>query len=189
MKIANSPKYPISGLVLLTVLCMGCPKSDDPPAIPVPQVTPSPPQSILAESSPLGQTMTRRSGLKYETLKEGTGPMARPDDLVTVHYTGTLEDGKVFDSSRQDDRPMTFKIGDRRLLQGWNEGIAGMKAGERRKLILPPNVAYGALGQLPKIPPNATLFFDVELIKIETNGVAEKTENREPKGTPKEHDK
>jgi len=130
-------------------------------------VAPLPPQSELAEPTPIGKKAARRSGLEYETLKEGQGPMAATGDLVTVHYTGTLEDGKVFDTSRESGKPMTFTLGERRLILGWNEGIAGMKAGEQRKLTLPPNVAYGALGNLPMIPPNATLNFDIELIKIE----------------------
>ena len=95
-----------------------------------------PGQPELAEPTPIGQQATRRSGLVYETLKEGNGPSAGPGDQVTVHYTGTLEDGKVFDTSREENRPMTFAIGEPRLMLGWNEGIAGMKIGERRKLIL-----------------------------------------------------
>ena len=105
------------------------------------------------------------TGLKYKVLAEGSGTIAVAGKMVTVHYTGTLEDGKKFDSSRDPGRtPIEFKLGAGMVIKGWDEGIAGMKVGEKRKLTIPPALAYGAQGRLPVIPSNATLLFDVELI-------------------------
>lgn len=113
-----------------------------------------------------GETKTTPSGVKYETLQEGTGPSARPGQRVKMHYTGTLEDGKKFDSSRDRGEPFTFTLNKAEVIRGWDEGIPGMKVGERRKLTIPSSAGYGESGQGP-IPPNATLIFDVELLGIE----------------------
>ena len=141
-------------------------------ATPVPAPTP-PPQAAappgppsLAEATKLGEPAKRPSGLVYETLKEGTGPQARSGDTATIHYTAAVEGGNQFDSTCHRNQPATFEIGDSRLIQGWNEGIAGMKVGERRKVTVPSNLAYGALGRLPVIPPNGTLSLDVELLAL-----------------------
>ncbi len=105
------------------------------------------------------------SGLKIETLKQGTGEGAKNGDEITVHYTGTLENGTKFDSSLDRNQPFSFVLGIGRVIQGWEQGILGMKVGEKRKLTIPPDLGYGAEGIGP-IPPNATLIFEVELLEI-----------------------
>jgi FKBP-type peptidyl-prolyl cis-trans isomerase len=114
--------------------------------------------------APIGPPVKLASGLVYELLKEGTGPVAKSGQTVIMHYTGRLEDGTVFDSSRGRGKPFTTKIGVGQVIGGWDEGVPGMKIGERRKLIIPPALGYGANGSPPKIPGNATLIFDVELL-------------------------
>lgn len=112
-----------------------------------------------------GPTMTTRSGLKIEIIKEGSGPTPKPGQTVTVHYTGTLASGRKFDSSRDRDRPFSFQLGRGQVIQGWDEGLALMKIGSRAKLTIPPHLGYGAAGAGGGvIPPNATLVFDVELL-------------------------
>ena len=85
---------------------------------------------------------------------------------MSVHYTGKLEDGKTFATSRDDGTPMTFEVGDSHLTQGWNQGVAGMKVGELRRLTVLPQIGYGAQGSLPLIPPNATLTYEIELLEV-----------------------
>ena len=113
-----------------------------------------------------GKVVTTSSGLKYEDLKEGTGKEAKFGDKVEVHYTGWLKDGKEFDSSRKSGKPLPFKLGARQVIKGWEEGIAGMKVGGKRKLTIPPDLAYGAAGYPGFIPPNAELTFEVELVSV-----------------------
>lgn len=110
--------------------------------------------------------VTLPSGLQYEDLQAGNGPSPKPGDRVTVHYTGTLTDGKQFDSSRDRGRPFQFKIGVGQVIKGWDEGVASMKVGGRRKLIIPSELGYGSRGAGGVIPPDATLVFDVELLGV-----------------------
>jgi peptidylprolyl isomerase len=110
--------------------------------------------------------ITTASGLKYVEIKEGTGPSPQSSQMVTVHYTGTLQDGKKFDSSVDRGQPLQFKIGVGQVIKGWDEGILTMKVGGKRKLIIPPELGYGSRGAGGVIPPNATLIFEVELLDI-----------------------
>lgn len=106
------------------------------------------------------------SGLEYQDLLVGTGEIADPNDTVAVHYTGWLTDGTKFDSSLDRGSPFTFTIDRGSVIQGWHEGIKGMKVGGKRRLIIPPDLAYGEGGYAGVIPPSATLIFDVELVEI-----------------------
>ena len=104
--------------------------------------------------------------VKIETTKQGTGDGAKDGDTLVVHYTGTLTDGKKFDSSKDRNEPFEVTLGQRRVIAGWEQGLQGMKAGESRKLTIPPDLGYGARGAGGVIPPNATLVFEVDLLEI-----------------------
>ena len=110
--------------------------------------------------------VTTDSGLQYVVIEEGDGASPQPGNRVFVHYVGTLENGTKFDSSRDRGRPFDFTIGQGQVIKGWDEGVGMMKVGDRRKLIIPPDLGYGARGAGGVIPPNATLIFDVELLRI-----------------------
>jgi ketosteroid isomerase-like protein len=110
--------------------------------------------------------MTTSSGLRYIDLKVGTGESPTSGQMVTVHYTGTLENGTKFDSSVDRCQPFTFPIGIGKVIKGWDEGVMTMKVGGKRRLIIPPELGYGSRGAGNVIPPNATLIFDVELLGL-----------------------
>jgi FKBP-type peptidyl-prolyl cis-trans isomerase FkpA len=104
--------------------------------------------------------------LQMQTVKPGAGATAKSGDRVTVHYVGTLTDGKKFDSSRDRGRGFQFTLGKGEVIKGWDQGVAGMVIGEVRKLTIPPEMGYGARGFPPVIPPDSTLVFEVELLGI-----------------------
>ena len=128
------------------------------------QVTEKPTSNIMSDDD--NKAVTTASGLKYVVINEGTGAAPKTGQTVVVHYTGTLEDGTKFDSSRDRGQPFSFKLGVGQVIKGWDEGLSTMKVGDRRKLTIPPELGYGARGAGGTIPPNATLIFDVELLKI-----------------------
>ena len=113
-----------------------------------------------------GDTVTTESGLKYILIEPGDGPSPEPGDVVRVHYTGWLISGEKFDSSVDRGRPFPFTLGRGQVIPGWDEGIDSLHVGGKARLILPPELAYGAAGR-PPIPPNATLIFDVQLMGIQ----------------------
>jgi FKBP-type peptidyl-prolyl cis-trans isomerase len=143
--------YPL--VLCVVVLTSACGKKESPVVItqvptPVPQV------ADVTE-------------LKIEDKGVGMGAVAEAGKKVTVHYTGWLTNGTRFDSSREHGQPFTFQLGAGGVIKGWDQGVAGMKVGGVRKLIIPPNLAYGPNGAGGVIPPNATLVFEVELLGVE----------------------
>ena len=130
------------------------------------------PDTNQADASALGgpldapDTQITASGLKITELKVGDGAEAASGQTVQVHYRGTLENGKQFDASYDRGTPFTFPLGAGRVIKGWDEGVVGMKVGGKRKLVIPPDLAYGSRGAGGVIPPNATLVFAVELLDV-----------------------
>jgi len=126
------------------------------------------PTAVMAQAA--GATMTTPSGLKIADTKVGTGATPKPGQICVMHYTGWLYEGgakgKKFDSSVDRGQPFEFPIGRRQVISGWDEGVATMKVGGKRTLIIPPELGYGARGAGGVIPPNATLIFDVELLDV-----------------------
>jgi len=110
--------------------------------------------------------ITTTSGLQYLDVKVGDGAEAKVGDTVSVHYTGTFKDGKKFDSSVDRNQPFSFSLGRGQVIKGWDEGVAGMKEGGKRKLVIPSELGYGARGAGGVIPPNSELHFEVELLKV-----------------------
>lgn len=119
------------------------------------------------ESNEVANTITTESGLQYIDLETGDGAEATgPGQTVIVHYTGWLEDGTKFDSSKDRDDPFSFPLGVGLVIKGWDEGVVGMKIGGKRKLTIPSEIGYGSTGAGGVIPPDATLIFEVELLEI-----------------------
>ena len=174
----------VTCLTLLSLLALGCdpaPKeapetttvttetTTTEPAVAGPPAPPGPPGANY-DKSPFkasGKPVKIATGLQYEDMTIGKGPEATQGSRATVHYTGTLTDGTQFDSSRDRNEPFSFTIGAGEVIKGWDDGVAGMKVGGRRKLTIPYDSAYGEAGRPPKIPPKATLLFDVELMGVE----------------------
>jgi FKBP-type peptidyl-prolyl cis-trans isomerase len=141
----------------------------------VPESQSSPPPNTVAVSAAhkpapptaIGETKTTEKGVKYETLREGTGPELKRGQRATFHYEGKLAaDNTVFDESRSRNKPLSCRLGGDPLIEGWEDALPGMKVGEIRKLTIPPEMGYKEKGSPPKIPPNATLIFEVELLNI-----------------------
>jgi len=162
-------------LMLGTAVCLsGCNKPTDttsdnkaPAAPPIISGTPTsaaPSPATAANQS--NEWKTTASGLKYQVMKQGTGTVSpKPTDTVNVHYHGTLLDGTIFDSSVQRGQPISFPLN--AVILGWTEGLQLMKVGDKFKFEIPPNLAYGPNSPSPKIPPNSTLVFEVELLGIQ----------------------
>lgn len=125
-----------------------------------PSVTTSP------SPSPTNQIIKMENGLQIEDLRVGTGAEAKTGQVVTAHYLGTLEDGTKFDSSYDRGQPFQFTLGKGEVIQGWDQGIVGMRVGGKRKLVIPSSLGYGPQGMGP-IPGNATLVFEVELLGVQ----------------------
>jgi peptidylprolyl isomerase len=145
-------------LALIAALAIGCERSQEVGG---------------AAGAPAGKTDTMAenletapSGLQYVDLKVGTGASPQTGQTAVVHYTGWLVDGKKFDSSKDRGQPFSFALGRGQVIKGWDEGVATMKVGGVRKLVIPPDLAYGARGAGGVIPPNATLTFEVELLEV-----------------------
>jgi FKBP-type peptidyl-prolyl cis-trans isomerase FkpA len=119
-----------------------------------------------ADQPGAGRLVITDSGLEYMDLAVGKGREAGPGDTATVEYTGWLENGTKFDSSRDHGKPFSFRIGAGQVIKGWDEGVTGMKVGGKRKLMVPPHLGYGARGAGGLIPPNAKLTFEVELLGL-----------------------
>ena len=116
----------------------------------------------------IGGEFTSPSGLRYTDIVVGTGESPLPGQIVTIHYTGTLLDGKKFDSSKDRMTPYSFTLGAGQTLAGWEEGVVTMKVGGKRRLIVPPNLAYGSTGVRNVIPPNATVVFEIDLLDVKS---------------------
>jgi len=140
------------------------------PANSTPFPSPTESATITQTAEPTGTASgktTNMNGLKIEDEKVGTGEEAVSGKKITVNYSGTLTDGAKFDSSYDRGTPFTFNLGAGEVIQGWDQGFSGMKVGGKRKLTIPPELGYGASGAGGAIPPNATLIFEVELLKVE----------------------
>jgi hypothetical protein len=137
-----------------------------PSARPAPSAAPS----AVAAAPPPAVDAGPPVPLDIKDLVVGKGAVAKAGDKVSVHYVGTLMNGTEFDSSRTRGTPFEFELGKGRVIKGWDQGVAGMKVGGKRKLTIPPELGYGPRGAPPKIPPNSTLQFEVELLGVSAGG-------------------
>lgn len=153
--------FVLSGIALTTVVLIlaSCTKKTPAPDAASPGGTTAA-TTTTAPSTPGGDV----TELKIEDLKVGDGEVAKDGDIVRVHYTGWLTNGQKFDSSVDRNQPFIFPLGKGRVIRGWDQGVAGMKIGGKRKLSIPPELGYGTQGAGNVIPPNATLIFEVELL-------------------------
>jgi peptidylprolyl isomerase len=138
------------------------------PAVFLCSITPAPAQWKGGSPVPSGQNVVKTAtGLQYYDISVGRGPSPAPGSTVYVHYTGWLLNKSKFDSSFDRRQPFSFPLGQGRVIRGWDEGVATMRVGGKRRLVIPPELGYGAAGSPPQIPPNAVLVFDVELLKFQ----------------------
>ena len=169
MKISNLRRLQgtVLAAALLAALFPGCSsrKQDSEAFNKMPETPVSPGEKFLAENKTKEGVKTTASGLQYKITREGTGKSPKATDKVTVHYEGKLIDGTIFDSSIQRGEPATFPLNG--VIRGWTEGFQLFKEGTKATLYIPSDLGYGASGSPPKIGPNATLIFDVELIKVQ----------------------
>lgn len=128
-----------------------------------------PPQDLEYVEKTWPQAKKTSSGIRYIIEREGNGPMPKSGNTVSVHYIGRLLDGKIFDQNHDPANPFTFRVGREQVIQGWDQILPLMKRGEKRLVIIPPELAYGSRGQPPKIHRNATLVFEIELLEIKTD--------------------
>ncbi len=152
-------------LAAVVIALTGCQQGKTGESAP-PSTPPAAAQKPVEPAAPApaaGQEITTPSGLKYQDLVVGNGALAENGMAVRVNYTGTFTDGRKFDSSYDRGEPITITLGAGQVIRGWDEGLKGMRVGGKRKLIIPPDLAYGPEGR-PGIPPNSTLVFEVELV-------------------------
>ncbi len=149
-------------IIAVVAIYFSLPKQNNKPIMQN-QINQNPQQS---GSSPTATTSFDIQGMKVEILKQGTGEGAKVGDNIVVNYVGTLTDGTKFDSSIDRNQPFPYTLGQNMVIKGWELGLLGMKVGEKRKLTIPPELAYGEAGRPPVIPQNATLIFEIDMLSI-----------------------
>lgn len=160
----------VAGFSLGALALSGCHRIPEPPPGPAQEISSAAPASSSAETATAAPSASagaeKITKLQKTDIKVGKGPAAKDGDSVTVNYVGRLMDGTKFDSSIDRHQPFTFTLGTGGVIKGWDQGVVGMKVGGKRKLVIPADLAYGAAGSPPKIPPNAPLQFVIDLLKI-----------------------